>query len=139
VRQLVEPWTAESNGRADVVCVEGTIAEAIGALGVQRGRVAPLTLPDALRWMAWAGASGGAFGRRRGAALGRFGAWWLVAALGGALDEWPLSPHAIGELGEELQWWWWDADEPHLGWELQLVVSLPAEGLSWAISARDAA
>jgi hypothetical protein len=30
--------------------------------------------------MGWTAASGGAFGRRRGAAAGRFGAWWALAA-----------------------------------------------------------
>ena len=91
-----------------------------------------------MAWLAWAGASGGAHGRRRGAAIGRFGAWWLVAALGAALDEWPLPPDEIGELVTELRWWWWDAGEPPLGWELQLAVEDPAEGYAWAISAHDA-
>jgi resuscitation-promoting factor RpfA len=139
VRQLVEPWTAQSNGKADIVCVEGTAAEAVGALGLLHARIASMTAQNALQWLAWAGASGGAFGRRRGAAQGRFGAWWVVAALGGALDEWPLTPHAVGDLVEELQWYWWDAHEPPQGWELQLAVALPSEGLAWAISARDAA
>ena len=139
VRQLVEPWTSESNGRVEVVCVDGGAADAIGALGVVQARLASITGQHALQWLAWAGASGGAFGRRRGAAQGRFGAWWLVTALGGALDEWPLSPHSVGEVLEELQWYWWDAHEPAMGWDLQLAVELPSEGLAWAISARDAA
>ena len=137
-RQLVEPWTAQSNGQADVVCVEGSAADAVGALGVSRLRIARLAPDHALAWMAWAGASGGAMGRRRGGALGRFGAWWLVAALGDALDEWPLHPAAMENLLNELQWYWWDAGEPALGWELQLAVELPGEGLAWAFSARDA-
>ena len=103
-----------------------------------RARLAPLAPAEALAWLAWAGASGGAHGRRRGAAIGRFGAWWTVAALGGALDEWPLPPDEVGELAGELRWWWWDAGEPPLGWELQLAVEDPAEGYAWAISAHDA-
>lgn len=68
VRQLVEPWLTGSNGHADVVCVEGGVAEALGALGLRRARVVELDPATALAWLAWAGASGGAHGRRRGAA-----------------------------------------------------------------------
>lgn len=138
VRQLVEPWTAESNGTAQVVCVEGAAADALAALGVARARLCPITAAHALQWLTWAGASGGAFGRRRGTALGRFGAWWLVAALGGVIDEWPVSPDSLGELANELTWYWWDAGEPPLGWQLQLAVEFADEGLAWAISAHDA-
>jgi hypothetical protein len=138
VRMLVEPWTASSDGRAEVVAVEGGLAEALGALGLRRARVAPVDGSVALAWMAWAGASGGAHGRRRGGALGRFGAWWTAAALGGVVDRWPIPPDELGAIVTELDWWWWDAAEPALGWELQLVVEDPDDGLAWAISARDA-
>jgi hypothetical protein len=89
--------------------------------------------------LAWAGASGGAHGRRRGGALGRFGAWWIATALAGATDDWPLDPDEMGELVAGLRWWWWDAFEPRTGWELQIAVEDPTEGYAWAISARDAA
>ena len=92
---------------------------------------------DALAWLAWAGASGGAYGRRRGAAAGRFGALWLVAAFGDALDDWP--PDDLGDVVASMRWWWWDAHEPVTGWQLQLTVEDPTEGVAWAISARDAA
>jgi hypothetical protein len=138
VRMLVEPWTASSDGRAEVVAVEGGLAEALGALGLRRARVASIDGSLALAWLAWAGASGGAHGRRRGGALGRFGAWWTAAALGGVVDRWPVAPGELGEIVTELDWWWWDASEPALGWELQLVVEDPDDGIAWAISARDA-
>ena len=136
VRQLVEPWTVSSDGRADLVTVEGDLATAVRALGITAARAVELAPVDALTWLAWAGASGGAHGRRRGAAAGRFGALWLVAALGDTLDEWP---EAIGDAGAGLRWWWWDAHEPVTGWQLQIAVEDPAEGVAWAISARDAA
>ncbi len=136
VRQLVEPWTASSDGRADLVTVEGDMATAVRALGITAARAVELAPVDALTWLAWAGASGGAHGRRRGAAAGRFGALWLVAALGDILDDWP---QAIGDAVAGLRWWWWDAHEPVTGWQLQLTVEDPAEGVAWAISARDAA
>ena len=88
-------------------------------------------------WMAWAGASGGAHGRRRGAAAGRFGALWLVAALGDALDDWPLAAGDLEEISAELRWSWWDAYEPATGWQLQLVVESPDDGVAWAVNARD--
>jgi hypothetical protein len=139
VRQLVEPWTTSSNGRADVTAVDGDAAAAVRGLGVTRARWAELDPAGALAWLAWAGASGGAFGRRRGAAGGRFGALWLLTALGDALDDWPLPMDELGELASELRWYWWDAHEPATGWQLQLAVESPSEGLAWAISARDAA
>ena len=137
VRQLVEPWTTSSDGRAEVVTVEGDVATAVRALGITTARAVELAPVDALAWLAWAGASGGAYGRRRGAAAGRFGALWLVAAFGDALDDWP--PDDLGDVVAALRWWWWDAHEPVTGWQLQLTVEDPTEGVAWAISARDAA
>ena len=139
LRQLLEPWTTTSNGRAEVVAVDGDAAGALRALGLSRARWAPLDAAAAVAWLAWAGASGGAHGRRRGAAAGRFGALWLVAALLDALDEWPLPLDELGALAATLRWWWWDAHEPVTGWQLQLVVEDPAERMAWAITARDAA
>lgn len=138
VQQLLEPWTTGSNGRVDIACVEGDHIAAIGALGVRRARVSPLSASEALAWIAWAGASGGAHGRRRGAAAGRFGAWWLLGALGDVLDEWPIPPEKMGEIAETLTWYRWDAHEPASGWELQLAIEDPTEGIAWAVSARDA-
>jgi hypothetical protein len=138
VRQLLEPWTASSNGRADVVCVEGNGPDALATLGIAHPRLAVLTPAEALAWLAWAGASGGAHGRRRGNAIGRFGAWWVLAALADATDDWPVDPEELGAFAAELGWYWWDAGEPQLGWELQLVIEDPDDGVSWAISARDA-
>jgi hypothetical protein len=139
VRQLLDTWTAASNGRVAIRCVEGTAAEAIGALGVTTGRRVRIGAEEALRWLAWAGATGAAHGRRRGAATGRFGAWWLIAALGDVVDDWPCEPAVIGEIATTVRWWWWDAGEPSLGWAMQLAVEDGDEGLAWAISAHDAA
>jgi hypothetical protein len=139
LRQLVEPWTTTSNGRAEVVAVDGDAAGALRALGVPTARWAALSAGEAVGWLAWAGASGGAHGRRRGAAAGRFGALWLVAALLDAVDDWPVPLDELGRGAEELRWWWWDAHEPVTGWQLQLAVEDPADRIAWAISARDAA
>lgn len=139
VRQLIEPWIAGSNGQAETVCVnDGDIRTALGALGVRTARITPLNAPQALSWIAWAGASGGAHGRRRGAASGRFGAWWLLAAFGDMLNDWPIEPDMLGAFANELDWYRWDAFEPTVGWTLQIAVSDPAENVAWAITASDA-
>ncbi|MEY2582863.1 MAG: hypothetical protein QOE09_2712 [Ilumatobacteraceae bacterium] len=139
VRQLIEPWVTSSNGRAEIIAVEGDAASAVAALGVTTGRLAPIDPSLAMAWLAWAGASGGAHGRRRGAAIGRFGAWWTIAALADLVDVWPVDPDRIGEALSSLDWFWFDADEARLGWELQLAVADPHDGYAWAISAHDAA
>ena len=90
------------------------------------------------RGLAWAGASGGAHGRRRGAAAGRFGAWWLLATLGDLIEDWPVEPDELGALAAELRWHRWDAHEPTVGWLLQIAVEDVANETAWAITARDA-
>jgi hypothetical protein len=156
VRQLLDPWTAASDGKVEVVCVEGNAATAIAALAGDRNgdrltvdrhvdsrpRVAELKPGEALAWVAWAGASGGAHGRRRGAAAGRFGAWWLLAALGDLLDEWPVQPGQLHTVADDLDWYWWHGSQngsaPTTGWSLHIAVEDRDEGYAWAISANDA-
>ena len=109
VRQLVETWTAASTGRAEVVCVEGTHTDALGALGIRSARVVEIPATEALAWIAWAGASGGAHGRRRGMAIGRFSMWWLLGAIGDLHEHWPPTDAEMTELLSELRWYRWDA------------------------------
>lgn len=139
LRHLVEAWTSSSTGRAEVVCVEGSHLDALAALGVRSARVAEIDEREALARLAWAGASGGAHGRRRGMASGRFSTWWLLGALGDLHDDWPPTDEAIRELLSSLRWFRWDAHEPPGGWRLQLLVEDTAEGVSWAVNASDAA
>ncbi len=138
VRHLVEPWTSASTGRAEVVCVEGTHLDALGALGVRDVRVAAIESAEAMASLAWSGASGGAHGRRRGMAHGRFALWWVLGALGDMHDEWPPTNHEIESLLSDLTWYRWDAHEPPGGWRLQLAIEDTSEGLAWAINAVDA-
>ncbi|MAT06762.1 MAG: hypothetical protein CL424_17135 [Acidimicrobiaceae bacterium] len=137
VRQLLEAWTAGSTGRAEVACVEGTHLDALSALGVRSARVAEISATDALARLAWAGASGGAQGRRRGMAIGRFSAWWLLGAIGDLHDDWPPTDDDVVELLDELRWYRWDAHEPVGGWRLQLLIENATEGVAWAINAAD--
>ncbi len=148
----VRHWATASDGRVRAVAVEGDVAAAVGALGAPALRLGPLTAANALALLAWAGASGAAHGRRRGAARGRFDAWWAAAALCGLdlpaddASERPGTPTADAprpdELGlaiGELRWYWWDAAEPDTGWALRMAVEDPLAGLAWAVSATDAA
>ena len=134
---LVEPWVVESNGAVKVVAVRGTAEGAIAAIGAGAARTAEIGPGPALATMAWAGASGGAYGRRRGAAVGRFGAWWALAALAGVLDDWPLPPDELGAAAQELRWLHWAPEGATTGWSLHLAVEDPEEGLSWAVAATD--
>ena len=139
VRQLLDGWTAASTGKAEVLCVEGSAAQAVDALGASHVSIAPLSLAAALAWLGWAGASGGAQGRRRGAALGRFGAWSVATALADIEADWVNDADHIGAVLAGLNWFWWSAGEPSLGWELQLAVEDVQSGYAWVISAHDAA
>jgi hypothetical protein len=136
---LAGAWTTESDGRAETTAVHGDVADALSGLGMRDARVAELDPSEALALMAWTAASGGAHGRRRGMASGRFAAWWTVAAIGGISEDWPLPPEAIGETAAELRWYRWDAGEPDTGWACRLAVEDPAEGLAWALAATDSA
>lgn len=137
VRQLVEAWTVSSTGRAEVVCVDGTGLDALGALGLRSARVAEVPTDAALARLAWAGGSGGAHGRRRGMALGRFSMWWVLGAIGDLYDDWPPTNAQVEDLLADLRWYRWDAHEPAGGWRLQLLIEDPTETLAWAVNASD--
>lgn len=135
---LVDTWTTASDGRAEAVAVEGTALDAIGALRPPNARAASLDTSTGLALMAWAGASGGAHGRRPGAAAGRFGAWWAATAAIGRLDDWPMPPDELGAAVGRLDWLLWDAAEPPSGWELHLAIGDRDRGRAWAVTAADA-
>ena len=134
---LVRPWVEESNGRCQTATVEGRSEQAGSALGPSRASITELAGKAALGWMAWAGASGGAHGRRRGAAAGRYGAWWVVATLSDL--DWPPPPDQVKRALDRLRWFWFHDGSPGTGWELRLAIEDPASGLAWAISAIDSA
>jgi hypothetical protein len=134
---LVAPWTTESNGRCEVATVEGDAAAAIHSLGLRRARIGELEPEEAMAWMAWAGASGGAHGRRRGAAAGRYGAWWVVSTL--ADLSWPPDGEAVGNAVSRMNWHWFDDGAPTTGWAFRIVIEDPESGLSWAVAALDQA
>lgn len=165
LHEVVRTWADTSAGTVTVAGVHGDALEAVGALTAARTataapagttdpaaagvvRLAPLEPGEALAWLQWAGSSGGAYGRRRGGAAGRFAAWWAAAALAGL--DWPAEPagprwagfvDTLGEALDELSWWRWEAAPTHgtpaVGWEVRLVVADPLDGLAWALEATD--
>ena len=134
---LVQPWTDESNGRCQTTVVAGDHLAAIRALGATTCRDADIGPTRGLAWMGWAAASGGAHGRRRGAAAGRQLAWWTSSVM--ADLPWPCEPDDLGAAVSRCQWFWFDDGSPGTGWALRLAIEDPASGLSWAISAVDLA
>jgi hypothetical protein len=85
--------------------------------------------------MGWAAASGGAHGRRRGAAAGRHLAWWATAVMADLV--WPCLPADLGSAASRFDWFWFDDGSPGTGWALRLAIEDREGGLSWAISAVD--
>jgi hypothetical protein len=132
---LVTPWTTESNGAARVAIVDGDAVAAASLLTYQRLRMGRLDAQEAIRAMAWAAASGGAHGRRRGAALGRSLSWYLLALMAGT--SWPVSGDDLGAALADLTWFRWDEGDPEEGWVLRLAVQHERDGWAAAIGATD--
>lgn len=132
---LVTPWTNESNGAAKAVVVEGSALDAASTLTLDTLRIGPLRSDEALQRIAWAAASGGAHGRRRGAAVGRSMAWYLVSLLGDV--GWPASSDAIKRALDNLSWFYWDEGAEEEGWVLRIAVEDAANGWAAAIAATD--
>lgn len=133
--ELVTPWTTESNGAARAVVVAGDALGAASNLAFSSLRIGALELEEALQRMAWAAAAGGAHGRRRGAAFGRFAAWYTAAVLCGF--EWPVEPAELYEAARDLEWYRWDEGSSEEGWVLRLAVADRGDGWAAAIGATD--
>jgi len=137
LRSVVSVWTEQSTGRAEVVAVEGSAEDAIAALGVPGASATDVSVSEALAHLAWAAASGGAQGPRRGMAAGRFEAWWTVAAATNLLDDWPVDPAVLAAEAEQLRWVLWQPGHRPTGWDLHLAIEDPGDNLAWALSATD--
>ena len=132
---LVTPWTTESNGAARAVVAEGDEVAAPSLITLDTLLIGPLTVAQAVQRIAWAAASGGAHGRRRGNALGRRMAWQLGALV--ADVRWPPEPEFLGDELDEITWWRWDEGPPAPGWTLRLAVSDGTGEWAAAIAATD--
>ncbi len=138
LRDLVHPWTAD--GDATAVAVQGDARAAIGMLDGPEVRLTEVELGTALAWLGWAGASGGAHGRRRGAAAGRLDAWMVLAELVDLGETWPPDPEALGDRARRMRWFVWDAmGIGPTGWILRVAVEDPDRNVAFALSAHDPA
>ena len=117
--------------------VKGSAGDAVATLGLREVPAVRVEASEALALMAWAAASGGAHGRRRGMATGRFESWWALAGLVGLDETWPPPGDELGDLSGELHWYVWHPPLAESGWSLHLAVEDPVEQLAWAISAVD--
>jgi hypothetical protein len=132
---LVQPWTNESNGAARAAVVEGDAASAARSLTFGPLRMTELPLEEAMQRIAWAAASGGAHGRRRGAALGRFLTFFLCTIIVG--ETWPVDPAVLEQGLEDVRWFLWDEGEvAEEGWILRIAFEHD-DGWAAAIAATD--
>ena len=130
---LTETWVSGSNGAATAEFA-GSVEEAIRSLPGPKINKRKILPRDSFALMAWAGASGGSHGRRRGAAFGRFAAWWLGVVATGL--EWPADGQELGARIEQIEWFTWQP-EVESGWHLQLALGDSAGNWGAAISAVD--
>jgi hypothetical protein len=131
---LVRPWAEESNGITDVTSAEGPALGAVALLTDAPVTAHEVSFTEALAHMAWAGASGGAHGSRRGSSVGRSLAWAVVATLA---DLESVDPAGVGDAGQALHWMLWHPAGAASGWGLHLAVEDPRAGYAWAIRAVD--
>jgi hypothetical protein len=132
---LVAPWADQSNGTVAAVGVDGTTEHAIGALVSSPVLAVEISPAQAMARMAWAGASGGAYGRRRGSPMGRFAAWWAASVLTGT--EWPADPDDLGAAIARLRWVAWEPADARPGWSASIAVEDHDAGRAWALLALD--
>jgi resuscitation-promoting factor RpfA len=131
---LVQPWTTQSNGAARAAVVEGNAVAAASMLTYGTLRMGRLHPTEAVQRIAWAAASGGAYGRRRGAALGRSMAWYSAALL--ADVPWPPEDDLTEDVAR-LHWYRWDEGAEEKGWVFRLAVENAEQGWSAAVAATD--
>ena len=134
LHRLVRPWEEQSNGVTEVASAQGPALSAVSLLTDSPVAGREISFREALAHMAWAGASGGAHGSRRGAAVGRSLAWSVVATL---TDLDSQQSDLLADAGEGLNWWLWHPAAAPGGWELHLAVEDPKAGYGWAITATD--
>jgi hypothetical protein len=138
-RDVTEALLALSDGwdRRLAVAVAGHGMQALAALAPQ-GPVG-LVEVEADRALAWTAglASGPHHGRGRGAAYGRFAVWWLLAALGGRLDDWPDVGDDLGAVAAGARWSVGIPGGQRPGRGHLLVVEDPAVDRAWALLVAD--
>lgn len=138
-RDLVAAWLDESNGSAVTFATPDRPEVLLGRLEAAHGAtIHRVRVEDAAAMLAWAGSSGGAHGRRRGASVGRSKAWWALACAAGLDSDWPLEGQELGDASSELEWFTWGRLDESRGWALRIAVWDPLDEVCFAVEAADA-
>lgn len=135
VLAIAEHWATASTGGVDVAVVAGGAGGAVAALVPGPARMRRIGLADAMAWMAWAAASGGARGRRRGLAAGRSATWWAMRAVVADLLVAHDDPDELEFQLEDCDFHEFSDGVAH-GWRLHVAITHP-EGWTVAIAAED--
>lgn len=131
--EVAATWAEGSNGSCMVAAVLGDAAAAAHAVLADEVGLAPIEVGEAVSRLAWAAASGGAYGRRRGMAAGRSTALWVLHAATGV----PAHEGAQALEPEFGRLRWFEMASPDAaGWRLRLVVEHD-DGWSAAVDAWD--
>jgi hypothetical protein len=147
LEDVVSPWSAQSGGIVRVVAVRGTAASACRAAleghpaleeaGGDRAAVrsGAIDVPTMLRLVAFAGASGGVHGRRRGGAAGRSLAWWVARCATGLHRDELVDPEDLEFRLEDLQMLAFRVPRT-AAWRLELAIARAeqAGGEEWAVA-----
>jgi hypothetical protein len=145
LEETVAPWAAQSGGDLNVAAVRGSAADACCAVldrsagGVHAGgvRLAAIDVATMLRLVAFAGASGGVHGRRRGGAAGRALAWWVARCATGLDRVSHLDPEELEFRLEDLERSAFRVPG-EASWRLEIAIGASAaqreDGEEWAVA-----
>lgn len=136
LHEAVATWESASDARVRTIALgESTAADAVRAVAPDARVARTLGLPDLLALIAFAGASGGVHGARRGGAAGRAAAWWVArTAVGLTAPGVPLDVDELEFRLEDLELVAFATPGP-AAWRLQVAVADPATGAAAAVSA----
>jgi hypothetical protein len=140
--ELVGTWTSQSTGEVRLA-VSHDVRSAIASVVRSPVRWWPVGTRDALAHLAFAGASGGVHGRRRGGAAGRAGAWWVAACatalpVDASLDDGGLDADELEFRLEDLEVSLFAPLEgPTSTWSLRVAIADPSAGWAIALEAED--
>jgi hypothetical protein len=139
LEDVVAPWTAQSGGEVQMAAVRGSATQASCAvIGADAGavRCGEIDVATLLGVLAFAGASGGVHGRRRGGAAGRALAWWVARCATGLDRETTVEPEELEFRLEDLERLAFRIPG-EATWRLELALatrsSQDANGQEWAV------
>jgi hypothetical protein len=142
LEESVAVWEAQSSADVTTASVVGTQRVVAGpefaAAGLGRDGIEcrPLSVADLFGLVAFAAASGGVRGRRRGGAAGRAHAWWLARTAVGMTDAAAASVDDLEFALEDLRLL--ELRSPgEAAWRLELSIGDPAGEWAVALSALD--